>query len=466
VFFIYKSVYEETNKYKILSGIFIGLCFLTKYTAIIFFVTIPIYFIFINLYANNYPKLKSLLYSIKNSFIVGIFTLLTVSPWLIRNGILFGFSFKGMLGYSSEISNQLYTVKTLGQQISGTGQTGNEIVINDNMTNLSNISTTTNAGLDTTNYIQNFIIQYLTNHGLIIFGCGVIFFIFLIWLFIYSYKKKDKKIFSICFLALLLVESLVILSTLHNINIPWRLHGRYLEPTFPLILIIGFIGFLKIKKLKTKIVYNLLIFSCSISLFLTNTWGHMGGMISASYIGIMQNIPLYFEKFLKISLPSALSNYYQIIILTFIIIIFAMLFLLIRKKVSKKKIFVFSCLLILSSTLISSTGYMLRDENTSKSELYEFGNWLNNEFSGKNNTIFIDETLNNVDRQIAVWINSPITLGSWENNYNNSYDYLISTYDYNYTVVYTSVITSPLDGVKGRIYWQHEIYVYHLKLGE
>ena len=445
VYFIYKSAFEKGYKFKLLTGFFIGLCFLSRYTAIVFAPAIFLFFIIMHIHEKNQTRLKAITLSLKECIIISIPAGLTILPWLIRNGMLFGYTYKGILGYATEISSAAAKLIAIA----------GEITLSERNTNMpGNI-----------NMIQNFVIHILVNHGILILSCGIIFCILSVWMLHQSHKDKTTNLYAICILTILLTEFLIIVDSIHNITLPWRLHGRYLEPIFPMIIIIGIIGLTKIKHLNQKRIYIFLLTSLPLSLLIVNTWGFMGGMISVSYIGIMQDLKLYLSKFFGITINSPIHIHYSILIFLLITCMFLLFFLMIRFKISKKKIFAIACLIILASTTISAAGYMTRDAYTSNSDLYEFGCWLNKQFSGNNETIYFDEDIEQGINQLSIWINAPITVGSW-NETNNSYNvkHLISNNLYNYTLEYSKNLTASLGGgIRGRDGWANKIYVYNLE---
>lgn len=436
-FFLYKSVFELGHLFKILSGLFIGLCFLTRYTTVVFIPVVLLFFIIVYLYEKNCPRLNAIMNALKNWCITSFIAGFVILPWLIRNGNLFGYNVVGIfgIGYKGEIMKVPGTIKEATKEATNTV------------------------------YLIDLLTQFLINHAIIILACGIIFFILSIWIAYYSFRNKTKRIFALTVLTFLLTESLAIITTIHNGSWgTWRLHGRYIEPVFPLFIILGFMGLEKIKHLQHKIVYLTLIVSLPITLLLANTWGHMGGMISVSYIGVIQNLPMYLNKFLGTTINSSFFDNYKVIIFLLILLLFLIFFLMIKYKVSKKMLLVISCGLILSSTIISCVGYVARDLYTSKSELYDFGNWLNEKFSGSNDIIFFDENIGEAIYPLAAWINTPILKGHWnETNSNSGIKYLITNRIYNYAVEHSAMISSPLDGeILGRRDWQVRIYVYNL----
>jgi 4-amino-4-deoxy-L-arabinose transferase-like glycosyltransferase len=444
IYFIYKSTFEKGYTYTMLTGVFLGLCFLTRYTAVVFVPAVFIFYIVMYFYRKNKSITQSILLSFKKCILVSVPMALIILPWMIRNGLLFGFTYRGVLGYSKEISSA--TTKLIS--------------IVGEMTFSAQHSTTNNI-----NYLENFIIHFLLDNGIIILSCGILFVVLFIWMFHHSFMYKTTNVFALSVLAILLTEFLIVVDSIHNIKLPWRLHGRYLEPIFPLLIILGSIGLIKIKNLHQKFIYLVLIICLPFTLLLANTWGYMGGMISVSYIGILQDFRLYLDKFLGVSIQLPVHIHYKILILIVIISLFVLFFILIKYRVSKKKITTLSCLLLMLSTAISAGGYMVRDAHTSNSELYDFGVWLNKEFSGKNEYIYFDEDLGTAINQLSIWINAPTIVGSWNETNNDVHAaYLISNNPYSYPVIYKQNLSSSLAGtIRGRNGWSTIIYVYSIE---
>lgn len=444
VYFIYKSGFEKGHNYKILTGIFIGLCFLSRYTAVVFAPAIFLFYIVTIKKTQKKSLINSTILSIKNCLIISIPAWLTVLPWLIRNGNLFGYTLTGILGYAKHISQAAERIVAMSDTIS--------------------FSQPSSSAPSTTNYIENFIIHAFVDIGIITLSCAILFFVLSIWLLLHTYKQKKPYLFCFCVLCFLLTFLLIIVDSIHNITVPWRLHARYLEPVFALFTILGIIALTKIDHLHQKIIYILLLLCLPFSLLLSNTWGHMGGMIPVSYIGVLKNINLYLSKFFNISINIPIAIADTLLISFVIFCLFALFFILIRYKVSKKKIAVIACLLLLSSTTISTVGYITRDAYTAQSDLYEFGMWLNQQFSGTNEIIFMDENLSTAMNQLSVWINAPIIVDSFNQTKNNTTSmYLITNNQYNYSLIHSKHIIAPLGGfIRGRKPWSTTVYVYQL----
>ncbi len=100
IYFIYKSFIKKGIKYDITAGILIGLTFLTKFAGISL-VIITIALLVYKIYKKEH-------YEVHKKLIMGLVSLIVVSPWLIRNIALFGPSLKGIIGqYSSEVTKEV-----------------------------------------------------------------------------------------------------------------------------------------------------------------------------------------------------------------------------------------------------------------------------------------------------------------------------------------------------------------------
>ncbi|HLC63416.1 MAG TPA: glycosyltransferase family 39 protein [Candidatus Nanoarchaeia archaeon] len=99
IFFLYKSQKEKSKLYPGLTGIAIGLCFLTKVLGITLFL-VPISLVILNKF------LKKQTLSFSKLAIIYIFALLIISPWIIFAGMENGFTLQGILGvYAKEATS-------------------------------------------------------------------------------------------------------------------------------------------------------------------------------------------------------------------------------------------------------------------------------------------------------------------------------------------------------------------------
>ena len=223
IYFIYKSFLENGYKYSILTGIFLGLSYLTKPLAIsIIIAFVSSYFILI-FFTKRFDRRLVL-----KKFILSLFLFFVIiSPWIIRNFYFYGFNLKLFFGeYTSEA-----------------------------------VSITTDFNLF--NYILKFFVylSYLVLASLIIFPLKLI-------------NMFNKKYFNSLILFIpLLISTLLIVANHGRVIIffEWftgRYIGRYIDFLLPLIFIGGFIGAEKIKK-TNKLVNYIFIFLLAVASLLT-----------------------------------------------------------------------------------------------------------------------------------------------------------------------------------------------------
>src|SRR3990167_7154988 len=199
-YLIYKSFNDEGYRFDVLAGIFIGLGFLTKVTSIMLLFLVFFYFCY-------RPSIKQ----VKKKGVLGVFFILTILPWIIRNGLLFGFSFSGMLGhYSKEASLTLDVLSALPN-------------------------------------VGSWFVLYIS---FVVLSSGIVLFL----MSFNSLFSKDKKIrdFSILsFLGLVILAGILAIPNISAVSyyesfFHWligRPVGRYIDLILPLFVILGVLGF-------------------------------------------------------------------------------------------------------------------------------------------------------------------------------------------------------------------------------
>src|SRR3989344_2877054 len=106
IYFIYKSFTNKTYKYEILAGIFIGLRLLTRQATLSLILVVLLTVV--------YKVLKKDYSQIKRKIVMGLTTAVIFIPWLIRNGLIFGFTKEGILGnYSGLVQNYSFSYHSL-----------------------------------------------------------------------------------------------------------------------------------------------------------------------------------------------------------------------------------------------------------------------------------------------------------------------------------------------------------------
>lgn len=195
IFCMYQSIIKNSLKWDILTGIFIGLSYLTKINAlalIAMIISMPFLIIVLRL-----PK-KQLL----NKSLVLAIAFLVISPWLVRNGMLYGFNMSGIWGqYAEQLPQQM------------------------------------GLNLFSRSYWTLLHVTYQ------IVATGIIFFVLAI---LALFEKRDKGLSVLAWLTFLAMSFGCLLAGYHNGgNANWKdaiPHGRYIAMALPLIILVGFIA--------------------------------------------------------------------------------------------------------------------------------------------------------------------------------------------------------------------------------
>jgi 4-amino-4-deoxy-L-arabinose transferase-like glycosyltransferase len=317
VYFFYKSLIQNNWKYGIISGIFGGLAFLTKTSALALLGTFVI-------------TILILVWRKQNCLKSGISSITTfcsiISIWFIRNGLIYGFTLSGIMGnYAREITE-----------------------------------------IQAHNIIPNFLTWILLYFTALMLSSGIILFIE--GLRLVQKENKSVKLLTFTTITLSLATFFVIIAANHNLHIlytstfiPWltgRIILRYVEVVLPLIMILGFIGYnthTKLNKINKIIISILVVLSSQLlyfRLFPSNN-------SSLSILGTMQEI---------------LNPW-----LIYLIIIITTVFLLILKnKLQKKTIIYLLFSLFIISSILGATATIYNVETYwYNSEQTQFGLWIN-----------------------------------------------------------------------------------------
>ena len=331
---------------------------------------------------------------------LGLFFLLTIAPWVVRNGRLFGFSFEGLTGhYAKEASLTLNLFQALP-----------------------------NVGSWTLLYVS-----------FLALASGIIFFL----MGFGALLSKDKKIRDFSFLVFLSIILLSFILAIPNIKaisfydtfLPWLLGrpvGRYIDLVLPLVILLGFIGFKEYEKKRTYFgisfsITSFFVIFGSILLFfplfpvnnVSLTW--LG--VLNSFIGVLSGKGLEETSF-------SLINY--VILTVFLsLVLLAIAFLHYNKRLNLKKILPFMFIFFFISSLgVFAVNYYDSEKYWHKGDLMKAGLWLNNYDSG-DYKVLIDERYEgkiwkkdqsslyegNGNKSVTVigfWINNEIRIGNVE----------------------------------------------------
>ena len=214
VYFLYESFTEKTLGRSLLAGICIGLAILTKWSALILLV-VPLL-----LWLWEFFRKKS-----HHAVVLWIYVgaAVVVLPWLIRNGILFGFSLQKILGTN---------------------------VVND-----------ITAVVRVNSFIPSLIAWVVLYAGYLLLASGI-FFGVLAWSAVKEFRTHDtsKGLFARLMLIMMLLFILVAANhATGNIiyDSPFsfltdRPVGRYLEMILPLVIVLGFMVFEQRRSIVTR----------------------------------------------------------------------------------------------------------------------------------------------------------------------------------------------------------------------
>ena len=406
IYFIYKSFVEESYKWDILAGIFIGLAYLTKIHALI----LPLAVIFVFLFKLFKKDWKE----IGKKIIMAFFFLITISPLLIKNGLIFGWNKYLLFGAYGE-----HLERTI-DAVSG----------------------------NTFSFFLLFFFWFIFYLGYLMMASGFIFFV-ANFLAFKNYNNEKAFIFSI--LSFLSVILLVFLADRHskvgiseyqtifsNLIGNARIIGRYVEVVIPLILINGLLGFKYLQK-KSKIYIIpliILVFSSQLVFFQLFPINNM----SLAWLGVLKFI---FDSLLykKIIFESVFSHLSSIIFLVLLVALFLFTIYLQRKVQIKKLLYIF----IIFFSLVSLLNFMIIYYNSYTywytSESMQLGMWFN-KYDPQISTVLFDKRdgckiykkdqtciynpfkTNSSATVIGFWMNDDIKIGSVDNLEN--IDYVVS----------------------------------------
>ncbi|MEK6816195.1 MAG: glycosyltransferase family 39 protein [Nanoarchaeota archaeon] len=195
LFFLYRSFTTPSLKWDLLTGIFVGLSYLTKMNALVLFavvgLSIPMALLMKMPKKHIYRKLLILMVAMA-----------VISPWIIRNTMTYGASTSGLIGRYVDV-----------------------LPINIGWNFFSRLYWS------------------LMHFSYAIIATGIVFFLISIFT---MFNKEDKKLKVLSWLSFMSITSASIVSGVHSgANADWKdaiPHGRYLAMAFPMIILIGLIA--------------------------------------------------------------------------------------------------------------------------------------------------------------------------------------------------------------------------------
>lgn len=329
IYFMYKSLIEKETRWPILTGIFIGLCGLTK---ILGLGLIPVYIITLLI---KLIKEKNLINFIKNSLLSSLTFLIVYSWWMLRNFFVLG-SFLGDYG-NIETKTEVFIIPLL----------------------------------------KNIFILSASYFSYLILSCLIIFFI-------YALKKPNEKKRWLYLTSWISVVFYILAALYHSCKMDYaeigytaRMIERYFANIIPLVIILGYSNFRK-----NRINFKIWIPSL-ITLFIISGFRFLGerfvpvNNMSLSYIGVFD-----------FGLNYLLSNNYLLILFLGLI----PLSLLILKRLNLKKIAILGCMFFIVINLLNF-GISAYNSNYRwyNQEPVQMGIWFNSLNIDKNSVVVFDE---------------------------------------------------------------------------
>lgn len=387
LYLIYKSFTEKNYKYDLLAGISIGLTFLSRFAAVSLIAIVIILLI--------YKIIKKDFFEIKKKTIIGITSLVIVSPWLIRNAINFGFTLRGLLGqYSIEITKQV------------------------------------------NNYSLNIFYWILLYSAYFLLASFIIITIFAFSNIKEKLKDKKMKIFTI--MAIITIIIIIIGAAQHaaksalkeETDLPGligRPIGRYADTALPILYLLGIISYYKYTKDKKSAK---IIFLVSIPLIL------LSSQLLYFKLVPINNTTLTLLGVINLSLLKTLNQTYSIILTTLLILATTTLIYFLYKKSKIKPLKLIVSILIITNLLAYSAIIYNSKTNWENHPQIELSKWISKNIDKKSRILidedycdFFDKTKKEVlctkgksTTLTALWILNPVNI----NSIDNEADYIIT----------------------------------------
>lgn len=399
VYFSYEALSRNCRKRSIISGVLLGLLFLTR--AISGFI-IPTFFV-------TYIFLRKKI-NFSRAIMHYTAALITVIPWFIRNGLKYGFTPKGLLGQYSMLGAKVTT-------------TLNELIVP---------------------FINWFVLYF----GYLILTTGVFFGIYFL-LSLYIKEKEYKVLFSL-FSAIIFFTLIGATNESASLRIlyesPFKFFtrrpiGRYADPASLLMLIGGFISYIKLGFLKSKFFK----FSMFTSLILAiSSQLNIAPLLPFNN----QSLALFgtLKYFIHYILSLSIENFYWIIFILFLII-FATIPLLFNIKLFARRCVTITIIFFIASSSLAFAINVKTSNDWSNSEQLIFSKSVGENIIGKR--ILFDQDncgervtkndfmticqKNKIDSVIGFWMNDKIEIGDVEQA--NKYDYVLTSKKMNYKII-------------------------------
>lgn len=359
IYFIYKSYNEGKLVWILLAGIFIGLTSLTRNIGIIF---LAILSLILGI------KLIRKEYMFKRTALLILLFFITMLPWLIRNGLLFGFNLQGILG----------------RDVAATIDASSSVQI--------------------TNSVMPFTAWFIVYMGFLVLTSGIV--PFTSSLMLSKEKLKQKGYFNLTLISAASLFSVVALASYYTsvgagvyykTLIPYLVYrpiGRYIDVILPVILINGFIG-LSMLKASRKLFVKLLTITFAIVLFSSQLIFFPLFPINNLSLSWMGSLKFVYEYLMygKQSFDTVFSISSLIFFMIIFTLIFVGIYILYKKnKLTFRNLAYFFAAFLLSTSLLN---YGINYYNSKifwfEGEQMQLALWLNDFDKNRISNILFDE---------------------------------------------------------------------------
>lgn len=368
-YFIYKSFVIQPNqsyKYDILAGLFIGLAYLTKITGLLL-IPMVLLMLLISIFKKEYSQVKKKIVMLAIAFLV-------MSPWLIRNTIHFGFGISSLFGNTSTI----------------------------------------NEGLSKF-YILPFIEWIIMHLGYAILASGILFFV-ISAILLFNFSKENKKLFNLTLMSFLFLILIVCFTTLivsrgsvdYTNQLVGRLIGRHIDLVLPLFIILGCIGLNQKIEIKASRKIMLLLFSVFLLFFFAflSTLNYFSlfpaNNLSLSVLGVFHYILI------------PVTKYYPVILSAIFALLLCISVFYYNKLRFKSWALIFIIYFLCTSLLSYGITCYNSEHNWLPSAPTQLGMWFNS-YSEKNSVVLFDNSCRLDD--VSDKNKKPLLIaGFWMNN--------------------------------------------------
>lgn len=411
IYFLHKSLIENSQKWQLVAGFLLGLCILTRYIAFSIFPAVVFTLLIREIYYSDFKSIKIILNNFSKSIFhhLPFFTIafVTFLLWIIRNGLIFGFTTGGLMGgYSSEISC---------------------------------VEESVSIGIP---FFSRLFMEFFAHVGALVYASGIIFFATSLFLIsdIIKTKQCEKTLSDFIILSFSITLMAVLLASYHNgllVGLSYiRIQPRYIEVALPLIYITGYLGLMKyqqkIQKIPSLNLTSYFLISFIFMIFLLPVSYVSSISLSHSTLQALDRL-YYLDMLLGTSDSySFISSHVALTKLSvFIGLIFGWLLLDNKRLLTLRYVTVLIVLMLLVTNTVGIAGRVLYSNEFST----EIGSWYNSHPPENPGIVLFDER--DVDlHYIGLWISAPIRVGNVTSQRENV-DFIVSSDTLNLQVVTT-----------------------------